>query len=201
MAKATNLPPSPGGSATSPFSLGPMVKSPFDTVTAAFFHQVRTNPDALAARDLNASPPREITYGDLARRSAHLTHRLRQCGVGPGDRVPLVVKRGVDMLVGIVSVLTCGAQYVPLDGGVVPDSTLRFVLEQTGGTRSTVLALRSTRHRLEGLGVGSVVAIDEADADANGDLYVRGTMPRDMATPDGGCYVIYTSGECAAIYG
>lgn len=192
MAKATLLESPQESSPPKSFSAGPKIKAPFDTVTSAFFHQVRTNPDSLAARDLSVQPPREITYGNLARRSAALAHKLRQFGVGPGHRVPLVVKRGIDMLVGIVSVLTCGAQYVPLDGGVVPLPTLQFVLEQTGG--STVLALRSTRHRLQGMNARNILTIDE-EVDDEEDLYQQNTVPQDLATPDGGCYVIYTSGE------
>ncbi|KAL9942564.1 hypothetical protein ACHAO3_005188 [Verticillium nonalfalfae] len=173
------------------FTHGPRAAPRFSTVTQAFFHHARVQPDVVAARDLSAQPERQITYRDLAQRSARLTHRLRQLGVGPGDRVPLVVKRGVDMLVGIMSILTCGAQYVPLDGGVVPDSTLRFVLEQTGGR--TVLVLRSTQHRLAGSGVSNVIAIDGDDA-PEADDYEKSTTPQDLATSDSGCYVIYTSG-------
>ncbi|KAL2755315.1 hypothetical protein ACRALDRAFT_1076991 [Sodiomyces alcalophilus JCM 7366] len=173
------------------FIFGPQAQPAFDTVTAAFYHQAEAHPHVVAARDLSAQPSREITYSDLARRSARLAHKLRQLGVVPGDRVPLVVKRGIDMLVGIVAILTCGAQYVPLDGGVVPDTTLRYVLEQAGG--NTVLALRSTRHRLLDSGVRHVLAIDESD-DVDEDLYEKHTTPQNLATPDSGCYVIYTSG-------
>ncbi|ROT35186.1 non-ribosomal peptide synthetase [Sodiomyces alkalinus F11] len=173
------------------FVFGPQAHPKFDTVTAAFFHQATAHPDVVAARDLSARPPREITYSDLARRSARLSHRLRQLGVVPGDRVPLVVKRGIDMLVGIVAILTCGAQYVPLDGGVVPDSSLRFALEQAGG--HTVLALRSTRHRLLDTGVRNVLAIDEPEG-VEQDLPEMHTTPQNLATPDNGCYIIYTSG-------
>lgn len=114
-------------------------------------------------------------------------------GVVPGARVPLVVKRGIDMLVGIVSILACGAQYVPLDGGVVPESTLRFVIEQAGGESCTVLTLGSTRNRVDERSVANVVCIDED----NQQHVARCTSPpADLASPDSGCYVIYTSGQC-----
>lgn len=173
------------------FVYGPQYQPLFETVPAAFFHHAAANPDVVAARDISVQPPRELTYGELARRSVKLAHKLRQLGIVPGDRVPLVVKRGVDMLVGIVSVLTCGAQYVPLDGGVVPDSTLRFVLEQAGG--NTALVLQSTQHRLLDSNVRNVIAIDEPE-DHDENLYEQHTIPQNLATPDSGCYVIYTSG-------
>lgn len=148
------------GSMPLSFSYGVVNTPRFSTVTAAFQHHATARPDAVAARFLSSSRPAEITYGELALRSARLSRKLKQLGVVPGDRVPLVVKRGIDMLVGIVAVLSCRAQYVPLDGTVVPDATLKFVLEQTRGR--TVVALRSTSHRLSKLGSESnVVTIDD----------------------------------------
>lgn len=163
----------------------------FPTVTAAFFHHVEARPNAVAARDLSPETPAEVTYSELARRSCLLASRLRALGVGPGVRVPLVVKRGIDMLVGIVAVLSCGAQYVPLDGGVVPDATLRFVLGQTGG--SVALALQSTSHRLAKTSTSTILIIDALDYD---DVHSQPQTPfQDLSQPDHGCYVVYTSGK------
>lgn len=148
----------------------------------------------MAARELTSSSAREITYQELAVRSATLTRKLRELGVTPGQKIPLVVKRGIDMLVGIVAILSCGAQYVPLDGGVVPDSTLAFVVEQTGGDNATVLVLESTKHRVSGLNVPNVIAID-AVTDEEDDMYSQSWVCQNMAEPDHGCYVIYTSGK------
>ncbi|KAH6988199.1 AMP-binding enzyme [Ilyonectria sp. MPI-CAGE-AT-0026] len=173
------------------FSYGLLHAPRFSTVTAAFFHHAATRPDDIAARDLSMEPPASITYGELASRSARLAHKLRELGVVPGDRVPLVVKRGIDMLVGIMSVLSCRAQYVPLDGTVVPDATLQFVLDQTRGC--TVLALRSTLHRLKQMPGSKVIAIDEINYDET-DHYSFHRVPPCPVRPDDGCYVIYTSG-------
>jgi acyl-CoA synthetase (AMP-forming)/AMP-acid ligase II len=173
------------------FSYGVVSTPRFSTVTAAFQHHAAARPDAIAARYLSTSRLSQITYGELATRSAHLARRLKSLGVVPGDRVPLVVKRGIDMLVGIVAILSCRAQYVPLDGTVVPDATLKFVLEQTRGR--TVLALRSTCHRLSQLGESSVVAIDDLEY-AEDDLDDLRDTFQDPTRPSDGCYVIYTSG-------
>ncbi|KAJ0162580.1 Linear gramicidin synthase subunit C [Colletotrichum tanaceti] len=178
-----------------PLSLGqgPRIKSRYPTVTAAFYHHAETRPHVTAARDLSARQTREITYGDLAARANQLSRKLTGLGVKPGDRVPLVVKRGIDMLVGIVAVLSCGAQYVPLDGGVVPDSTLRFVLEQAGGKH--VLCLQSTKHRFETLGCScETLVIDEVDMGESQET-PQALVCHDLAEPEHGCYVIYTSGK------
>ncbi|KAI1039721.1 hypothetical protein LB505_012069 [Fusarium chuoi] len=65
------------------------------------------------------------------------------------------------MLVGILSILSCGAQYVPLDGGVVADETLRFVLQQTGGR--IALSSKATAHRISNTDVTDVVIIEGED--------------------------------------
>ncbi|ODA81117.1 hypothetical protein RJ55_04080 [Drechmeria coniospora] len=133
-----------------------------------------------------------ISYGQLAERAQKLALRLRGLGVQPNQRVPLVVKRGLEMIVGIWAILSCGAQYVPLDGGVVPDSTIRHVVEQSGA--EIVLCLSVTEHRLRALFPSLVpVLIDEfVTAEADDDLQSDDWL--DLATPDTGCYVIYTSG-------
>ncbi|KAI3556562.1 AMP-binding enzyme [Colletotrichum abscissum] len=181
----------PVGPAPLSFTQGERIKSTYPTVTAAFYHHAETHPDVTAGRDLSSQQIREITYGDLATRANQLSRKLTTLGVKPGDRVPLVVKRGIDMLVGIVAILSCGAQYVPLDGGVVPDSTLRFVLEQAGGKH--VLCLKSTKHRFDTLGVPCEIFV--IDEDSEKDKEVSQSYPiQDLAQPDHGCYVIYTSG-------
>ncbi|PHH83869.1 hypothetical protein CDD83_2897 [Cordyceps sp. RAO-2017] len=139
-------------SASSPscFSFGAPLPCPFATVTAAFYHQASTCPaSTTAVRDLSAAAPRELTYRQLARHAQALALRLRALGVQPGDRIPLVVRRGLEMLVAIWAVLSCGAQYVPLDGGVVPDSTVDHVVRQSGG--DVVLCLEATEHRVRNL--------------------------------------------------
>ncbi|TQN65722.1 Adenylate-forming reductase [Colletotrichum shisoi] len=173
------------------FAQGPRIKSRYPTVTAAFYHHAETQPRVTAARDLSAQQIREITYGDLAARANQLSRKLTGLGIKPGDRVPLVVKRGIDMLVGIVAVLSCGAQYVPLDGGVVPDSTLRFVLEQTGGKH--VLCLKSTQHRFDTLGCSCETLVIDEDLGGNEETS-QARVYQDLAKPEHGCYVIYTSG-------
>ncbi|KAK7417327.1 hypothetical protein QQZ08_011670 [Neonectria magnoliae] len=175
------------------FGHGKVVQRPFPTVTAAFHNYAASCPDNVAVCDLSSSP-RELTYGALAERAQGLARQLRYRGVSPGQRIPLVVKRSVEMVVGIWAILSCGAQYVPIDGGVVPDETIRRVLDQAQS--DVVLCLSSTKHRISTLRPNHlIVVVDEYDSpDSNidsGDEYV------DLATPEGGCYVIYTSGTTA----
>jgi amino acid adenylation domain-containing protein len=59
--------------------------------------------------------PREITYGELDRRSDRLARVLRSMGVGPNVPIALCLDRSVDMVVAILGALKAGGAYVPLD--------------------------------------------------------------------------------------
>ncbi|KAG9257212.1 putative NRPS-like enzyme [Emericellopsis atlantica] len=175
------------------YEQGEVTSCPFPTVTASFYHHALGFPDAIAVRDLSSQPPRELTYRQLRIHAQSLARKLRGLGVGRGQRVPLLVKRGQEMIVGIWAILSCGAQYVPLDGGVVPESTIRTVIEQS--SCSVVLCISSTEQRLKDLhqdGPLTPVLIDEhcrSDSETYSNQEVL-----DLATADDGCYVIYTSG-------
>lgn len=175
------------------FEQGPVTKCPFSTVTSAFYHHAKSYPDAIAVRDMSSSSPRETTYRELAVQAQSLAANLKSSGVGPGQRIPLLVKRGTEMIVGIWAILSCGAQYVPLDGGVVPETTIRTVIEQSGS--NVVLCISSTEHRLKDLqqhGPIMHILIDEHCRSVGAQGFIT---PLDLATPESGCYVIYTSGK------
>ncbi|KAK2600027.1 hypothetical protein QQS21_005261 [Conoideocrella luteorostrata] len=177
---------------TADFTHGEAVYCPFPTVTAAFYHHAGSMPLATAVRDLSdEGTVRELTYRELAVEAQVLAARLRQLGVGPHQTVPLVVKRGSEMLIGILAILSCGAQYVPLDGGVVPDSTIKHVADQCGG--QIIVCISSTESRIKNLLPSMTSIVIEQGATSDQTLSPPGTWT-DLATPDAGCYVIYTSG-------
>lgn len=165
-------------------------EGPFSTVTTAFHHHVKTSPTCLAVRELSETP-RELTYQQLAERTQLLTQRLRHEGVLPGQRIPFVVTRGVDMIVGIWAILFCGAQYVPLDGQVVSDEAISRVLKETQA--SFVLCLGSTEHRVLKLQTScTVILVDREEPNSPpraDDSFV------DLAISGGGCYAAYISGR------
>lgn len=180
------------------FTTGPAAPCPFPTITAAIRHATRNYPASVAAIDLSqADNRREIQYWELETRAQWLARRLQTAGVEPGDRVPLVVKRGIEMLIGIYAVLLCGAQYVPLDGGVVAQTALETVISQSGG--GLVVCTKSTRKRLQKTDSDIVRACRllciEDETEAEGQDAIDAI---DLATPESGCYVIYTSGSWKA---
>ena len=183
-----------GGAGPAQFTNGPMAPCPFPTVTAAIRQAASDCPDSLAAIDLSQAVRRELSYTRLEAQARWLSQRLRLAGVGPGDRVPLIIRRGIEMLVGIYGILLCGAQYVPLDGGIVTQATLQTVISQSGG--SLVVCTRPVKKRLQQADSDVVrnchlLCVEDELEGSDGGEAVEFI---DLATPESGCYVIYTSG-------
>lgn len=179
-------------------SRGPAVPIPFETVNAAFLSHVRARPTAEAVIDLTKEVERSVTYEELAYLAGFVASKLKENGIGPGARVPLLARRGLEMIAGILGILFVGAQYIPLDGGVVSDLTLAHVLKQSGS--KMILTLHSLEHRLENLRPENVLFVDQllAEAtmyDSNYDL----VSAEYAASAESGCYVIYTSGKIITI--
>ncbi|KAL4994732.1 hypothetical protein BDV10DRAFT_203570 [Aspergillus recurvatus] len=176
------------------FGFGPRSQVPFETVHEAFIHHALRAPLDTALLDLSTGPPREVTYGELLRQTQFIATQLKAQGVGTGSRVLLLGRRSAEMVAGILGILMAGAQYIPMDGGVVPDYTLRRAVEQSAVT--VALCLWPFTERLSSLvALSSVLVLEDL---LSGELYARFDVDRDRLLCKGdvesGCYVIYTSG-------
>src|SRR5437868_6789653 len=56
-----------------------------------------------------------ICYGDLAHLSDRLRDRLREMGVGRGDRVGICMPKSADAVTSIFGIMKAGAAYMPTD--------------------------------------------------------------------------------------
>ena len=166
------------------FGFGDEITPPFRCLHHAFEHHAKLTPHAIAIEHLGSS----MTYGELDRLTLRVAAQLRQHGVLPGSRVCLLVQRSIPMVVGILAVLRAGGQYVPLDGTIVVQSTLDFILQDA--SPSVVISLRQFAGRI----CGRPVFILEDAIDVSSDPNFDPPPFDDLATPDSGCYVIYTSG-------
>ena len=61
--------------------------------------------------DLSA---RELTYGELGRESARFAAALADLGIGPGDRVAVLMSRSIELVVALLGIWWRGAVLVPL---------------------------------------------------------------------------------------
>ncbi|WP_343574519.1 amino acid adenylation domain-containing protein [Mycobacterium sp.] len=150
------------------------------SIPAMFAAQVARAPEAIAISDV----PRSWTYREVERAADRLAHRLDRAGVGPGQRVALLLSRSAEAVVAMLAVLKTGAAYVPIDPSV-PATRIAFVLSDAAPIAAITTA--ELRPQLAG---HHLVVID-VDDPAVADEPVT-ALPE--PAPDEIAYLIYTSG-------
>ncbi|MFC3492573.1 amino acid adenylation domain-containing protein [Glycomyces rhizosphaerae] len=163
------------------FGWGPARPVPRSSIHEVIEAQAAATPAAIAAEHAGE----RITYGELTSHANRLATRLVQHGTRPGDRVALVVRRGLPMVVGILAILKAGASYVPQDAKIVRPVTLRHMLTTARArivlTQSDAPVAIPAGH--VGIDIDAVMAERTETAD-----------PRVGSAPERGCYVLFTSG-------
>ncbi|MEO6230170.1 MAG: amino acid adenylation domain-containing protein [Ferruginibacter sp.] len=122
----------------------------------------------------------KLTYAQLNERSNRLARALQQKGVKPGVPVPLLMNRGIGMIVGLIGILKAGGAYVPIDPDF-PEDRIRYMLEDTAGT----LMVSDIAIMVPGIEIVSTSGHETASGE-NLDVKPAAT---DLA------YIIYTSGS------
>ncbi|MFF9349005.1 amino acid adenylation domain-containing protein, partial [Streptomyces sp. NPDC014734] len=87
------------------------VEVPEATMAGLFERWVRCVPDATAV----VRGGELLSYGELNVRANRLAHWLIGQGVGPEDKVGVLLPRSVDLVVAALAVLKAGGAYVPVD--------------------------------------------------------------------------------------
>ncbi|NKZ06030.1 non-ribosomal peptide synthetase [Actinomadura latina] len=137
-----------------------------------------------------------LTYSELNERANRLAHELIARGIGPEDRVAVVLPRTPAIVVAILGVLKAGAAYVPIDPEYPSDrigymlADARPALTLTTGDRPDVVA--RTPHDPAVLIIG-----DDGPAEAAGRPAhdpADGERVRALRA-ENAAYVIYTSGS------
>lgn len=166
------------------YGVGPMAASPFQCIHHAFEFHAKRQPDAIAVEDFENT----ITYGELDRQANCLAAHLKAKGVMLDSRVCFLAERSIPMVVGILGILKAGAAYVPLDGNIVSDSTLKHALLGSGS--SIVLVLKKFIARVE---THPTISLEDTICQELSSTHCA--KPQDFSTSKHGVYVIYTSGE------
>jgi len=152
-----------------------------DTVPGLIARQAQRTPAATAL----AYQWDELDYAALDARANQLAHRLVAAGVRRGDRVGISVRRGLDLVVGLLSILKTGAAYVPMDPAF-PGARLAMIARDAG--ISCLVAATDTPD----VAVPTVVDL-HAEADV---IAAQPTTPVDVeVTGSDVAYVMYTSGS------
>jgi len=94
-----------------------------------FLRQAEEAPDAVAVD----AGDRQVTYGALAARAAHLAAHLREVGVGPETVVGLQADRSPELVLGLLAAWSAGGAYLPLDPAL-PADRRAWMLADAGAT-------------------------------------------------------------------
>lgn len=142
-----------------------------------FFDQARRAPQALAVADAE----RQMNYGELADAALAVAGRLQSRGVRPGERVAIVLEKGVLQAQAVLGAMAAGAVWVPVD------------LSQPPLRRRQIFADADVRALLTSRGVADI------DPALRIDLDIPDARPP-LAAPwqpgnNDAAYVIYTSGS------
>jgi amino acid adenylation domain-containing protein len=154
------------------------------TLADGMVRQIAASPEALAVVD--AASGARLTYAELGTRVALTTHRVREAGVLPGDRVGLLLERSVDMVVGVHAVTAAGCSYVPIDTDA-PPARVEYLL-RSAGVR-LVLVHEATRH-LVPAGLSARLAVPASGVQAE-PAALRTTLVPASAP----AYLLFTSGS------
>ncbi|MFE6489623.1 AMP-binding protein, partial [Streptomyces sp. NPDC057757] len=157
-------------------------------VDAVLAH-ARRDPDRTAVE----SDGGRLTRRELAVRSGELAAVLRGAGVVPGDRVAMIVGRGVEIAVALLATLRVGAVYVPVDVSW-PDNRIRTILADA---RAAAVVCDGDNGRRDCFPSGQLLlGVGDHEADRGTDLTAADSTATDF-TPDGShpAYMIYTSGS------
>ncbi|OBI99925.1 hypothetical protein A5660_25810 [Mycobacterium alsense] len=152
------------------------------SIPAVFAAQVARAPEATAITCGEGS----WTYLEVDQAANRLAHRLARQGVGPGQRVALLLPRSAEAIVAILAVLKTGAAYVPIDPAV-PAARIAFMLDDAAPIAA--ITTSGLAERLDGRDLLVTKVDDLKDpVDTESDTALPAPDPDNIA------YLIYTSG-------
>jgi amino acid adenylation domain-containing protein len=130
-----------------------------------------------------------LTYAELRVRAYALARELLHRGVGRGDRIAVVMHKGIEMPVAVYGAMAAGAVYVPIDP-LAPSSRIERILEQCGVRLS--IASERLAAKLSGFSSTDVLiaGAQTFEYEPSGEL-----PPLPALSGEDLAYVIFTSGS------
>jgi len=157
------------------------------TLLEIFRETARRYPDASAIEDAAGA----LSYREVVGHIDTAAARLRDAGVGRGDRVGIRMASGrSELYLSILAVLAAGAAYVPVDADDPPERADLVFGE--AGVRGIVLGDGSYRSAS-----GADIGLFERDAlqTTTGALSISRLSRPEQPTPDDDAWIIFTSGS------
>jgi len=182
----------------------------FDMLPAEFEAQrARINDTARPVRDLRLpdllieqvserpaapaviAPDRVLSYAGFLAAAGRLARRVREAGIGPGDLVGVVMRKGWEQYVAVYAVLLTGAAYLPIDVDL-PAARRRLLLER--GLVRVAMTQPETSTLPDWPTAIRQIVVDPSVLD--GPVGDDGeSMPPPVGSPDDLAYVLFTSGS------
>lgn len=154
------------------------------TLAQLFEAQAEKTPDAPALRFEGT----ELTYRQVNQRANQLAHYLKEQGVGPEERVGVLMERSVEMVLSLLGVLKAGGVYVPLDPEYPTERLLTMIAD---AEPKLILTQQHTGERLRG-SPSREFCVDRDRELLN--KYSDENLSHAVG-PDNAVYMIYTSGS------
>lgn len=153
------------------------------TVVELFEEQVARQPNAPVLLDGDTV----LSYQELNERANRLAHSLRARGVGPDERVVLLLEPTLEAIIGIVAIVKAGGCYVPINPSY-PLARQRLLLDDIAA--KVVLTTTAQAEQLHAfVPDAAMMCVDDATLLADDTTNpVRCNRPQDIL------YVLYTSG-------
>ena len=154
------------------------------SIPARFAGQLARTPEATAVTE--AATGAKLSYRELDQRANRLAQHLIGLGVGPEDRVAVLMERSIGLVVAFLAILKAGAVYLPIHESY-PADRRQWVIDRAGA--AVLLTDDATRATDLPAGVPVVTVDDPA--------LVRepAVDPGVSIHPGQLAYVIYTSGS------
>ncbi|HKY24074.1 MAG TPA: AMP-binding protein [Gaiella sp.] len=155
-------------------------------------HQPRGDPAILVTDGRDVT--RTVTFGELSDDSNRLANALRGLGVGPGDRIGIVLPQRPETALAHIAAAKLGAIAVPLSVLFGPDA---LEMRLRDADVRVVLGETEPLERIAALGLD----VRFVDVDRDLERLLAGASPRlepVESTPDTPALIVYTSGTTGA---
>jgi amino acid adenylation domain-containing protein len=177
------------------------------TIQQIFVEQAAQAPDRVALsgtlrEDLNAAAGVQLSYRALNERSGQVAGLLQQKGGEAGSLVAIMLKRSVEMVVGLLGILKADAAYMPIDPDYPPDR-IWYLLKDSGTkmlvTAGTLVKEGEKLRRWEGETIRLEEILDVPNSNTHpltiSPSHPLTFLPSHLQRSASLAYIIYTSGS------
>lgn len=154
------------------------------TIVDLFEEQVEKTPDNIAV----VFEEQKLTYKELNEKANSLSRYLINNKVKKGDIIGIRIEKKLEMIIGILAIIKCGACYLPINMGY-PEDRVNYMLNDSN------CKLLLTSDISNNININTNINIIKIDL-SNNSIYKSSSKNLNIKiTPEDLIYIIYTSGS------